>query len=89
MTLYKCLKDSLTDQAYLRILHHQYDYMDQDGAYHAPLLYKTIMRLATIDSKATSAVLRDNLYNLDAKMVQLNSNILKSTSTSAQTTTSS
>ncbi len=77
MAFYKCLKDSLTDEAYLRILPHQHEYMDQDGTYHAPLLYKTIMRLATIDSKATSAVLRDNLYNLDAKMVQLNSNILE------------
>ncbi len=77
MAFYKCLKDYLTDEDYLRILPHQHEYMDQDDTYQTQLLYKTIMHLATIDSKATSAVLRDNLYNLDAKTVQLNSNILE------------
>ncbi len=35
---YKCLKDSLTFEAYLRILPHQHEYMDQDGTYYAPTL---------------------------------------------------
>ncbi len=37
---------------------------------HVPLLYNTIMCLATICSKDISAVLQDNL-NLDAKMVRV------------------
>jgi hypothetical protein len=35
-----------------------------DGAEYAPLMYKVIMRLATIDSVATTQTLRDNLQNL-------------------------
>ncbi len=57
MAFYKCLKDSLTDEACLWILPHQHEYMDQIGTYLAPLLDKTIMHLTTIDSKATSVVL--------------------------------
>ncbi len=35
-----------------------------DGVEYAPLMYKVIMRLATINSVATTQMLRDNLQNL-------------------------
>ena len=35
-----------------------------DGVEYAPLMYKIIMRLASIDSAATTQTLRDNLQNL-------------------------
>jgi hypothetical protein len=35
-----------------------------DGVKYAPLMYKIIMRLATIDSIATTQMLRDNLQSL-------------------------
>jgi hypothetical protein len=35
-----------------------------DGVEYAPLMYKIIMRLATIDSVATTQTLRDNLQSL-------------------------
>ncbi len=40
--------------------HNEYTF---DGVEYAPLMYKIIMRLATIDSVATTQTLHENLQN--------------------------
>jgi hypothetical protein len=48
-----------------------------DGVEYAPLMYKIIMRLATIDSVATTQTLRDNLQNLGVFAVTVKGDIDK------------
>jgi len=48
-----------------------------DGMEYAPLKYKIIMRLATIDTVATTQVLRDNLNNLGVFAATVNCDINK------------
>jgi hypothetical protein len=58
-----CLGKSLTADAQARLLtyHNKYTF---DGVEYAPLMYKITMRLATIDTVATTQTLHDNLNNL-------------------------
>jgi hypothetical protein len=58
-----CLASSLTAEAQVRLLTYRNEYTF-DGVEYAPLLYKIIMRLATIDSVATTQTLQENLQNL-------------------------
>ena len=58
-----CLAKSLTADAQARLLTYRKDYLIE-GIECAPLMYKVIMRLATIDSVATTQALRDNLQAL-------------------------
>ncbi len=53
----------LTAEAQARLLTYHKDYLI-DEVECAPLMYKVIMRLATIDSVATTQALRDNLHAL-------------------------
>jgi hypothetical protein len=48
-----------------------------DGVEYAPLMYKVIMRLATIDSVATTQTLRDNLQNLSVFAATVSGDINK------------
>ena len=48
-----------------------------DGVEYAPLMYKVTMRLATIDSVATTQTLRDNLQNLGVFAVTVKGDIDK------------
>ncbi len=73
----KCIKNTLTGQALLRVMPFQRKYSTKEGIIHAPLNFKTIMRITTIDNIAAPAVLRDNLHNLDVSMVESNSNLPK------------
>jgi hypothetical protein len=58
-----CLANSLSLSAKVQLLSYKNEYIF-DGVEYAPLMYKVIMRLATIDSVATTQMLRDNLQNL-------------------------
>jgi hypothetical protein len=58
-----CLSNSLSMRAKVRLLTYQNDYTF-NGVEYAPLMYKVIMRLTTIDLIATTQTLRDNLQNL-------------------------
>ncbi len=58
-----CLSNLLSMEAKVRLLTYRKDYTF-DGVEYAPLMYKVIMRLATIDSIATTQTLQDNLQNL-------------------------
>ena len=58
-----CLAKSLTADAQARLLTYCKDYLIE-GIEGAPLMYKVIMRLPTIDSIATTQALRDNLQAL-------------------------
>ena len=60
-----CLKNTLTKEAMARLSPYRAEYTF-DGKVYAPLLFKTIMRLATIDSVATTEALRANLRELAA-----------------------
>jgi hypothetical protein len=51
-----CLASSLTAEAQARLLTYCNEYTFNGGEY-APLMYKIIMRLATIDSIATTQTL--------------------------------
>ena len=46
-----------------------------DGIVIAPLLYKVIMDGAELDTMVTSAIIRQELQELDVKIIKLNSNI--------------
>ena len=58
-----CLANSLSLSAKVQLLTYKNEYIFE-GVEYAPLMYKVIMRLATIDSVATTQTLRDNLQNL-------------------------
>ncbi len=58
-----CLANSLSLTAKVQLLTYKNEYIF-DGIEYALLMYKVIMRLATIDSVATTQTLRDNLQNL-------------------------
>jgi hypothetical protein len=58
-----CLSNSLSMEAKVRLLTYRNDYTF-NGVEYAPLMYKVIMRLATIDLIATTQTLQDNLQNL-------------------------
>ncbi len=58
-----CLAKSLPADAQARLLTYRNEYIF-DGVEYTPLMYKIIMRLATIDSVATTQTLRNNLQLL-------------------------
>jgi len=70
-----CLTASLTEEASTRLLSSCALYTDDEGQISAPMFFKTIMRIATLDSKATTSMLRENLRDLPSYMIKCNSNI--------------
>jgi hypothetical protein len=71
-----CLNKSLTASAKASLLTYRAEYTF-DGIEYAPLMYKIIMRLATIDSVATTQTLQDNLQNLGVCAVTVKGDINK------------
>ncbi len=72
-----CLSNSLSImEAKVRLLTYRNDYTFY-GVEYAPLMYKVIMRLATIDLIATTQTLRDNLQNLGVFAATVNGDIDK------------
>jgi hypothetical protein len=71
-----CLASSLTAEAQERLLTYRNEYTFNSVEY-APLLYKIIMRLATINSVATTQTLQENLQNLGVFAVTFNGDINK------------
>jgi hypothetical protein len=61
----QCLKKSLTTASLAHLKPYQAQYMFK-GIKYALLMYKMIMRLATIDSVTTTKTLHANLNNLPA-----------------------
>jgi hypothetical protein len=71
-----CLAKLLMADAQARLLTYRNEYMF-DGVEYAPLMYKIIMRLATIDSVATTQMLRNNLQSLGTYAAMVSGNIDK------------
>ncbi len=71
-----CLGKSLTAEAQARLLIYRNEYTF-NGMEYAPLMYKIIMRLATINTVATTQVLRDNFNNLGVFAAAVNGDINK------------
>ncbi len=71
-----CLNMSLPASARASLLTYRNEYTF-DGVEYAPLMYKIIMRLATIDSVTTTQTLRDNLQNLGVFSVTVKGDIDK------------
>jgi hypothetical protein len=71
-----CLASSLTAEAQARFLTYCNEYTF-DGVEYASLLSKIIMRLATINSIATTQTLRENLQNLEIFATTVNGDIKK------------
>jgi hypothetical protein len=71
-----CLARSLTADAQARLLTYHKEYTFK-GVKYAPLMYKVIMHLATIDTVTTTQTLRDSLQNLGVFLVTVNGNINK------------
>jgi hypothetical protein len=69
-----CLKKSLTMAFLASLKPYQAQYMSK-GIVYAPLMYKTIMRLATIDSIATTKTWCTNPNNLPAYPSSANSDV--------------
>jgi hypothetical protein len=76
MMMYMCLNKSLTASAKASLLTYRSEYTF-DGIEYGLLMYKVIMRLATIDSVATTQTLRDNLQNLHVFAVMIKGDIDK------------
>jgi len=70
------LNKSLTANAKASLLTYRNEYTF-DGVEYTPLMYKIIMRLATIDSVATTQTLWDNLQNLGVFTVTVKGDIDK------------
>jgi hypothetical protein len=70
----QCLKKSLTVASLARLEPYHVQYMFE-GVEYGPLMYKTIMRLATIDSVATTETLRANLNNLPSYAASVNGDV--------------
>jgi hypothetical protein len=73
-------------QAHLLTYRSKYTF---DGVEYAPLMYKVIMRLATIDTVATTQTLQDNLQNLGVFAATVSSDINKIHGSSIKTTLNS
>jgi hypothetical protein len=71
-----CLAKLLTADGQARLLTYRNKYTF-DGVKYAPLMYKIIMRLATIDSVATTQLLRDNLQSLGTYAATVSGDITK------------
>ncbi len=71
-----CLGKSLTAEAQARLLTYRNEYTF-DGVEYAPLMYKIIMRLATIDTDATTQTLHNNFNNLAVFAAMASSDINK------------
>lgn len=71
-----CLSNTLTKDATARLSPYRAEYTF-DGKIYAPLLFKIIMRLATIDSVATTEALRANLRELPAYAASVSGDIDK------------
>jgi hypothetical protein len=71
-----CLSASLTADAAARLLTYCKEYTFNSIEY-VPLMYKIIMRLATIDNAATTQTLRDNLNNMGTYAATVNGDINK------------
>ncbi len=71
-----CLQKSLTADAQARFLTYRNEYTF-DGVEYAPLMYKIVMHLTTIDSIATTQTLHDNLQLLGVYAATVNGNIDK------------
>ena len=69
-----CLSNSISKEAKVRLLTCRNDYTFY-GVEYAPLMYKVIMCLATINSIATTQTLRDNLQNLGVYAAMVNGDI--------------
>ena len=72
----KCLQASLTKAAALQIMTHL-AFIIVDFVMMVPLLFKLIIHLGTIDSKATSKELCKDLQTLDSYMTTYGSDIDK------------
>jgi hypothetical protein len=70
----QCLKNSLTPTALARLEPYQAQYTF-DGVEYGPLMYKIIMRLATIDSVATTETLQKNLDALPSYAATVNGDV--------------
>jgi hypothetical protein len=70
----QCLKKSLTVASLARLKPYQSQYLF-DGVEYGPLMYKIIMRLATINSVATTKTLCTNLNNLPIYAASVNGSI--------------
>jgi hypothetical protein len=67
--MWRCLMATLTDDAKAKVIafRNEFEHVENNQTYtSAPLLLKTMMRLATLDNKATSETLRNNLRELPA-----------------------
>jgi hypothetical protein len=76
MMMSNCLSNLLSIEAKVRLLTYRNDYTFNVVEY-APLMYKVIMRLATIDLIATTQTLQDNLQNLGVFAATVNGNMDK------------
>ncbi len=78
--MWRCLYSSLTEEAKAMLLTYKKDYeilVNGEPKLVAPLLYKTIMRLATLDGNATITTLRAILHELTQYTIKQNGNINK------------
>jgi hypothetical protein len=71
-----CLAKLLTADAQARLLTYRNKYTF-DGVEYAPLMYKIILQLVTIDSIPTTQMLRENLQSLGMYVATVSGNIDK------------
>lgn len=72
--MYLCIKKSLTDEVIAKIAVESEKYVI-NGIGNGPLLFKVIISLAAIDTRATVTHIRGNLSSLDTYIMSVNSDI--------------
>jgi len=72
--LQKCIMDSLTSEALIKLQHSEYDYK-VDNAICAPLLIKALILMCEVENYATSFHVRDQMTRLKSKMIEVDYDI--------------
>jgi len=74
--MYLCIMSSLTDEDRAKLLTRSDDYTSQD-IQSGPLLFKVLMSITTVDTRATVTFIRTNMSNLDSYMATVKGDVIK------------
>ena len=74
--MYLCIMSSLTDEGRAKLLTRSNDYTSQD-IQSGPLLFKVLMSITTVDTRAIVTFIRTNMSNLDSYMATVKGDVIK------------
>jgi len=74
--MYVWIMSSLTDEGRAKLLTRPEDYTSQD-IQSGTLLFKVLMSITTVDTRATVTIIRTNMSNLDSYMATVKGDVIK------------